>query len=257
MKTKRHDWHSVVLFTLGSLMGALLGLLALRGVVNAMAAKAAGFWFVSRAAGVVGYVLLWASTTWGVLMSSRAVKERVSGPLAFTLHNVTAWLALGFSAVHAWALLGDRVVSFSLADILLPFAAAYQPVLTGLGTLALYIGLLVSVSFYFTKQIGHRAWRVIHALSYLMFVGVTIHSMALGTDSSTFLMQAVYFLASGSVLFLTLFRILAMAAAGNDGVRHARRARRGQSEDDPGTHALRAPYCTKAARVPSALGRKS
>jgi sulfoxide reductase heme-binding subunit YedZ len=115
------------------------------------------------------------------------------------------------STLHAWALLGDRVVSFSPVGILLPFTAHYQPLLTGLGTLSLYVGLLVSFSFYFTKHIGYRIWRVIHALSYLMFVGVTLHSVLLGTDSSTLVMQVLYLLAGGSVLFLTLLRILGAA----------------------------------------------
>jgi predicted ferric reductase len=214
IKMEKHDWHSITLYVLGSLIGTLLGLWAMKGVASAMAASAPGFWFVSRAAAVVGYVLLWASTAWGILISSKAVKELVPGPLAFTLHNVTAWLALGFSSVHAWALLGDRVVSFNPTGILLPFAANYQPVLTGLGTLSLYVGLLVSLSFYFTKHIGYRTWRAIHTLSYLMFVGVTLHSVLLGTDSSALVMQVVYLLAGGSVLFLTLFRIL-IAAVGS------------------------------------------
>jgi sulfoxide reductase heme-binding subunit YedZ len=195
------------------LIGALLGLWALKGVISAMAASAPGFWYVSRAAAVVAYVLLWASTAWGILISSKAVKEHVPGPLAYTLHNVTAWLALGFGAVHAWVLLGDRIVSFTPAGILVPFAADYQPVLTGLGTLSLYTGVLVSISFYFTKHIGHRAWRAIHMLSYLMFVGVTIHGLLLGTDSNTLAMQMVYFLATASVLFLTLLRILMAAVS--------------------------------------------
>lgn len=213
MKAEKHEWHSIALFALGSLIGSLLGLWVMKGVASAMAAEAPVFWFVSRAAGVVGYVLLWASTAWGILMSSKAVKELVPRPLAFTLHNVTAWLAMGFSAVHAWALLGDRVVSFSLPGILLPFAADYQPALTGLGTLSLYVGLLVSLSFYFSKRIGHRTWRLIHALSYLMFVGITLHGVRLGTDSSTLVMQMIYLLAGGSVLFLTLFRVLIAAIA--------------------------------------------
>jgi sulfoxide reductase heme-binding subunit YedZ len=221
MNTMKHNWHSWALFAVGSLIGALLGLFAMREVASAMAARAPGFWFVSRAAAVVGYVLLWASTAWGILISSKAVKELVPGPLAFTLHNVTAWLALGFSTLHAWALLGDRVVSFSPVGILLPFTAHYQPLLTGLGTLSLYVGLLVSVSFYFTKHIGYRTWRVIHMLSYLMFVGVTLHSVLLGTDSSTFVMQVLYLVAGGSVLFLTLLRILG-AAVGSIVPSHSR-----------------------------------
>jgi predicted ferric reductase len=227
-RQQQHDWHSIALFALGSLVGALLGLLMLREIASAMAAQSPGFWYVSRAAGVVAYVLLWASTAWGILISSKLVKALVPGPLAYVLHNVTAWLGMGFGALHGLALLGDQVVPFSLGGILVPFAASYQPALTGLGTLSLYAGLLVSLSFYVKRRIGHRAWRLIHMLSYLMFVGVTLHGVLLGTDSSTAVMQTVYLLAGGSVLFLTLFRMLAVlgeepastpAQAGNHGHR--------------------------------------
>jgi sulfoxide reductase heme-binding subunit YedZ len=224
-KEKTHGWEALALYALGSLAGALLGWLAIKGIAGAMAAKSPAFWFVSRAAGMVAYLLLWASTTWGILISSKAVKAHVSGPVAYTLHNVTAWLAMGFSAVHALALLGDRVVSFNLLGILVPFAAGYQPLWTGLGTLSLYAGLLVSFSFYFTKRIGHRTWHLIHLLAYVMFVGVTIHGAVLGTDSRTAVMQAIYFVAAGSVLFLTLFRIL-VAAAGRDAPKHTRAGER-------------------------------
>ncbi|MEJ2210307.1 MAG: hypothetical protein P8129_14910 [Anaerolineae bacterium] len=224
MKTEKHKWQSLLLFTLGSLLGLLLGLVMLRGLLVAMAAQSPGFWFVSRAAGVAGYVLLWASTAWGIMISSKAVKEHVSGAVAITLHNVTSWLAVGLSAVHALALLGDRIVPFSLGGVLLPFTANYQPLLTGLGSLSLYIGLLVMLSFYYSKQLGYRTWRAIHALSYLMFVAVTVHGVLLGTDSSTLVMQIVYALAASSVLFLTLFRGLSMVAGDAESQRaHARR----------------------------------
>jgi len=208
MKTETHDWPSTALFSLGGLIGALLGLLAMKEVAGAIDANTPAFWFVSRAAGIVGYVFLWASTAWGILISSKTIRAQVSGPLAFTLHHVTAWLALGFSALHAWALLGDRVVPFSLRGILLPFAAEYHPLLTGLGTLSLYAGLVVSLSFYLARHLGRRTWRLIHVLSYVAFAGVTLHGVRLGTDTSTLVMQVVYLLAGGSVLFLTLFRIL-------------------------------------------------
>jgi sulfoxide reductase heme-binding subunit YedZ len=228
MKRNKHRWQSIVLFALGSLIGALLGFWGLRSVVSAMAAQSPVFWFVSRAAGLVAYVLLWACTVWGILISSRAVKDRVSGPMAYTLHNVTAWLALGFAAVHAWALLGDQVVTFSPAGILLPFMSTYQPLWTGLGTLSLYAGLLVSLSFYIAKRIGHRTWHLIHMLSYLMFLAVTVHSLLLGTDSITPVMQVVYFLAGGSVLFLTLVRIL-VGAGGSPEPNRAQDRRQGHT----------------------------
>jgi DMSO/TMAO reductase YedYZ heme-binding membrane subunit len=89
---------------------------------------------------------------------------------------------------------------------------------------------LVSFSFYLTKRIGHGTWHLIHMLSYVMFVGVTIHSVFLGTDSRTVVMQIIYLLAGSSILFLSLFRILSAAAGSNSPERvQTRRQRRSGS----------------------------
>jgi sulfoxide reductase heme-binding subunit YedZ len=205
-------WSEIGLFALGTLAGAFLGILALSRMAAAMAAQAPGFWFVSRAGGIVAYLLLWFSTAWGTMLSAKGLRGLVSKPLAYAVHNITAWLALGFAAVHAVALLGDRVVPFSGTGVLIPFAAHYRPFLTGLGTLSLYLGVLVSVTFY-RKRLRHRTWRAIHMLSYLMFVAVTIHGVMMGTDSSTWIMRTIYLLAAGSVVFLTMYRILTAGAS--------------------------------------------
>jgi sulfoxide reductase heme-binding subunit YedZ len=209
-KEKELTWSEIGLFALGAVAGALLGVWALSRMAAAMAAQAPGFWFVSRAGGIVAYLFLWFSTVWGVMLSAKALRGLVSRPVSYAVHNITSWLALGFSAVHAVALLGDRVVPFSGAGVLVPFAASYKPFLTGLGTLSLYLGILVSVTLYW-KRLSHRTWHAIHMLSYLMFVFVTIHGVILGTDSGTWVMRAIYLLAAGSVVFLTTYRILTAA----------------------------------------------
>jgi sulfoxide reductase heme-binding subunit YedZ len=206
-KAESYGMADILTFAAGSLAGALLGTLAVGQLMRAMAAQAPGFWFVSRAAGLVGYALLWLSTAWGVMLSSKSQGKLVSGPLAYAAHNFTSWLALGFSAVHGLALLGDRVVPFTIRDLAVPFAASYQPLLSGLGTLSLYVGILVSVTFYMQKRIGFRTWHAIHLLSYLMFIGATIHSVGEGTDSAVPAVRAMYLVAGGSVLFLTLVRL--------------------------------------------------
>ncbi len=216
MNTSKRDddftWQDMALFAAGCLAGALIGLVAVNRLVAAMAAQAPGFWFVSRAAGIVAYVLLWASTAWGVSLSSKGIGGLVSTPLAYALHNVTSWLVIGFSVIHGLSLLGDQVVPFTLGGIVIPFSASYQPLVTGIGTLCLYVGIIVSVSFYWKKQIGFRAWRAIHLLSYLMFVGATVHGIILGTDTASPLVQAMYIAAGSSVLFLTLFRVFTARA---------------------------------------------
>jgi len=205
-------WSGVGLFALGAMAGALLGIWALSRIATAMAVQAPGFWFISRAGGIVGYLLLWFSAASGVLLSAKGVGGVIPKPVAYAVHNITSWLALGFAAVHALALLGDTVVPFSGVGVLVPFAASYKPFLTGLGALSMYFGILVSVTFYW-KRLGRRTWRTIHTLSYLMFLAVTVHGVMLGSDSGTLIMRWIYLLAAGSVVFLTTYRILTAGAS--------------------------------------------
>jgi predicted ferric reductase len=220
-KTDDLTWAEIAMFSVGSVAGAVLGVLALVWLGSAIAAKAPGFWFVSRAAAIVAFLALWLSTAWGITISSKGVIGLVSAPVSVAVHNITSWLALGFALVHALSLLGDQVVSFSLSALAVPFASAYQPFLTGLGTLGLYLGVIVTAAFYAKKRLGYKAWRTIHGLSYLMFVGIVVHSALLGTDSSLPVMKAIYLVAGGSVLFLTLFRVLT-AGAGRSAVAESR-----------------------------------
>ncbi len=206
-------WLDAAMWVLGGLSGAALGILAAVWVTGAVAAQSPLFWFVSRASAIIAYLLLWLSMAWGVTLSSKGIGGRVSGALAYALHNVTSWLALGFGFVHALSLLGDAMVPFTLPGILIPFLANYRPLLSGLGTLALYLGVIVTGAFYMKKRLGLRAWRTIHGLSYLMFATVTFHGILLGTDTSTVVMKTIYVVAAASVVLLTLFRVLAARSA--------------------------------------------
>ena len=79
----------------------------------------------------------------------------------------------------------------------------------GAGQVSLYLSLVVTLSLYVRRQIGQRAWRIIHYLSYGSFVLVALHGLLSGTDSVSVVMQAMY---AGSVLLvsgLTLYRVIA------------------------------------------------
>ena len=64
-------------------------------------------------------------------------------------------------------------------------------------------------SFYIRKQLGARAWRLIHYASFGTFGLAMLHGLFSGTDTQTFWGSGMYWLAGGSLLFLLYYRIIA------------------------------------------------
>ncbi|MDQ1322813.1 MAG: hypothetical protein QG587_147, partial [Chloroflexota bacterium] len=61
--------------------------------------------------------------------------------------------------------------------------------------------------------IGQRAWRTFHYVTFLVFVGVTVHGIAAGSDSNAPWAEAIYLGSSTLVLFLLMYRIAMSVAA--------------------------------------------
>lgn len=140
-------------------------------------------WHLVRSSGVVSYVLLLASTVWGLFISSQFVKDWSPGVVSMTLHSTISWLALLLGLGHGLMLMFDDYFSYTLLAVLVPFTGPYRPEFVGLGTLAFWMILLVSMSFSIKKRIGHQSWKQIHMLSYVAFGLVSIHGLGAGTDS--------------------------------------------------------------------------
>ncbi len=194
---------AVLSFALGRALGAE-GVATLAGKLP---------WYTSRAAGTTAYLLLSVTTVLGLLISTRLLDRWLSRADAFALHEHCSWLALGFTALHAGALLVDRTEPFSLLQVLVPFTASYRPLATGLGVLALYLTALITASFYLRARIGQRAWRRLHAATFGLYVLATVHGLLAGSSSDMAWMQWLYLASGAAVLFLTLCRLLLMAAS--------------------------------------------
>ena len=165
------------------------------------------YWYMARAGGIVAYLLLWFATFWGVAMSGKMTKGALKPALLFDLHEFFPFLAVIFAALHAAVLLGDEYINFQVRDLLLPFTASYEPVWTGLGTVAFYLAAALIASFYMRKQIGRRAWRAFHYLAYLAFVLALVHGLMAGSDSGLLAVRGMYLFTGVSVLFATYYRI--------------------------------------------------
>ncbi len=139
-------------------------------------------WHLVRSSGIVAYLLLTASTIWGLFISGQFVKDWSPGVISMTLHSTISWLALILGLVHALLLLFDDYFKYTLGDILIPFTGPYRPEFVGLGTLAFWMIVLISLSFPLKKRLGHKNWKLLHYGSYLAFAMVSAHGLLAGTD---------------------------------------------------------------------------
>ena len=160
-------------------------------------------WYVTRAAGITAYLLLWLSTAWGLAIPSKLIDSWLNRAFTFDFHQFISLLALGFLGLHIFILTADRFLPYSLAQILVPFISPYRPLWVGVGVIALYLSVLVSVTYTMRQRIGMKTFRAIHYASLLAYLGATAHSLFSGTDSS---LPAVFLMYTGSflvVVFLT------------------------------------------------------
>ncbi|MEI6778103.1 MAG: hypothetical protein WCK70_14475 [Chloroflexales bacterium] len=167
------------------------------------------YWYLSRSSAMVAYGLLWLSMIFGLLMTSRVARAWPGGPVTFDLHQHASLLGLAFALFHALILMGDGYVQSTLQQVLIPFAyKGYNPTWVGLGQVGIYVMTIVSLSFYVKGQIGRTAWKLIHILSFAMFALALVHGIWSGTDSGLIWIKGFYWFTGGSVIFLTVFRIL-------------------------------------------------
>jgi predicted ferric reductase len=131
------------------------------------------------------------------------------GALAFDLHQYISLLGLAFALFHGLILLGDQYIDYTLMHLLVPFASAdYKPLAVGMGQVAFWLMLLLALSFSVRQHIGWQVWRTLHMSSFAVFLLALLHGITSGTDSGTAWAAALYWISGGSVLFLTVYRVL-------------------------------------------------
>jgi len=169
------------------------------------------WWYVTRAAGIVAYLLLWFSMVLGLAVTSKYLDQLLDRMFTYDFHQFISLLSIGFVLLHIVVLSLDRYLPYTAAQILIPFLSPYRPIWVGIGVIAFYLTLLVTITFYLRKRIGMRAFRAIHVLSLLGYLGATLHGLYAGTDAALPAMQLVYQGTGLTVLFLTVFWLVLAA----------------------------------------------
>jgi len=168
------------------------------------------YWYLGRAGGFVAFGLMFVSVVMGVAISSRIFDGLLARGWFFELHKFVSLFLLGAVVFHAFIMLPDPYANYTVGDLLIPLRSQIMPEATAVGIVSFYGLALLSLSFYLTKWIGQRAWRQLHYLTFVAYMGGTVHAIWAGTDSGVLGVRYVFLALGIALVFFVLYRILAV-----------------------------------------------
>jgi len=166
------------------------------------------FWYLSRSSAFLAFNLLWLSMVMGLLLTTKVARSWPGAAVAFAVHEFVSLLGVIFSIFHAFILLGDKFIDFSLNGLIIPFRSTYLPFWVGLGQIGFFGMLLVSLSYYLRKRIGNKSWRLIHYINFLIYPASLFHGLMAGSDTSLQGVQLFYWSTGAILVFLVILRIV-------------------------------------------------
>jgi len=178
--------------------------------------------FLDYAAGVLSLLSLTATALWGLAATDRIVLGPGHRLVAQAVHRGTAVAGLGFLALHIWVKVAAGSTSATAAAV--PFTAAAQPVLVGLGTLAGYLFLAVAVTgavrgvFARGNGSGTRWWRALHMGAYVAWGMSLLHGLRAGRPVADWVV-AGYALCLTGVAVVLIMRLAPRRNAPKSGTR--------------------------------------
>lgn len=158
-------------------------------------------------------------------MSTDLVGRRLQRFQAYDLHRFLSLVTLLFTVFHILIVLPDRFLSFSIWQLLVPFASPYQPTYMTFGSISFYLILIVIGSFYLRRLIGYRVWRTLHYVTFATFLAALVHGIGAGSDTSSVWAQEIYLLTGIALSGLAVLRLFNRSSRGLAG-----RARIGTDE---------------------------
>lgn len=160
-------------------------------------------WMTARGAGLAALVLLTAATAVGALVSNRSIRPDTRVVVQY-VHRSAAGLGLGVLVLHVLTVVADSYSHVGATGALVPFTAGYRATWVGLGTIAAYALVAVSVLGAARGRIaaGARAaatWRAVHLLAYPAWALAMVHGFLSGTDSHLGWVRLIYLVCAAAV----------------------------------------------------------
>lgn len=178
------------------------------------------WWNLSRSTAIVALVLLVLSVVWGVLLSTRALREVDRPAWLLSLHTWLSGTAIVMTVIHASALMLDQWVAFSPVDLLVPGVATWRgatrtaEIGTAIGVVSAYVLLTIQATSLLRRRISRRAWSLIHRLSFPLVFAVLLHAGWTGTDTSNRAYQATAIVLAMMTVVATVIRLITPSRTG-------------------------------------------
>ena len=184
----------------------------------------------------------------GLLMSTKLLKGRA--PTCALTHEILSLSTIVAIVVHAVALLGDKFLHPSIADITIPFVSSYKSGWMTLGIVSGWALILLGLSYYARRTIGAVRWRKLHRFTALAWLGGLVHSLGMGTDAGQ-----LWFLAMIAIVAIPALALLVMRLSGAGRERPGRPAA-GRSVDSGPSRAPPAPAGARGGAAAAATGTR-
>jgi methionine sulfoxide reductase heme-binding subunit len=147
------------------------------GPVNAQA-----LWYVSRATGLVSFMLLSLVVVLGVVIARRGKVPGLPRFAGVGLHRNAALFAVVLLVIHIATAIIDPYVTIGWVSAIVPFTSSYEPLWLGLGALAIDLLAAVVVTSLLCFRLGIRLWRAVHWLAYAVWPLAAIHGIGAASD---------------------------------------------------------------------------
>jgi DMSO/TMAO reductase YedYZ heme-binding membrane subunit len=123
------------------------------------------------------------------------------------LHAALAATTVVLVAGHIVALVLDRYAGVGVMGAFVPGRSGYRAMAVGLGTVALYLGLIVGLTAALAGRLAGRAWLPIHRTAVVVLVLVWAHGVLAGSDTPA--LRVLYVATGGIVAALAITRRVA------------------------------------------------
>lgn len=140
--------------------------------------------FVSRAGGILAWLLVATSMLWGVVLSTRLLRRASLPVWLLGLHRTLAVAGTALVVVHVAGALGNHRLGIGIVDALVPGHSSWRTGAIAWGVVSGYLLAAVTLTSVLMRRLPRRVWHFSHLLAYPLFIASTLHAYQAGTDRS-------------------------------------------------------------------------